>query len=79
MHHLIDPRTGLPGNGDVISATVVADSVARAEVLAKTALLLGSVEGPAFLAAQQGMNWMLVLANGNVNRSAGLPEVQYAG
>lgn len=78
MHHLIDPRTGMPGAGDVVSATVIASSVARAEVLAKTALLLGSREGQSFLESQAGTDWMLVLTNGENRRSSGLPEVRYA-
>ncbi len=78
MHHLIDPRTGQPSQGDVTSATVVAESVTRAEVLAKTALLLGSRDGESFLDNQQEIDWMLVLADGDTRRSAGLPEVEYA-
>ena len=40
-HHLIDPRTGLPSDTDVTSATVVAPTAWAAEVLAKAVLLNG--------------------------------------
>jgi thiamine biosynthesis lipoprotein len=40
-HHLIDPRTGLPSETGLASVTVVAQSVAAAEVTAKHLLLLG--------------------------------------
>lgn len=40
-HHLIDPRTGLPSATDLASVTVVSDSAARAEVLAKELILAG--------------------------------------
>jgi len=49
LHHLVDPRTGLPADSDVAEVSVVALSAAEAEVLAKTALLLGQEEGEAFL------------------------------
>ncbi len=41
MHHLIDPRTGLPSQTGVDEASVVAATAVDAEVAAKTALLLG--------------------------------------
>lgn len=44
-HHLIDPRTGLPADNSILAATVIADSVWLADVLAKTALILGKKEG----------------------------------
>jgi thiamine biosynthesis lipoprotein len=49
-HHLIDPRTALPSRSDVVQATVVADRAELAEVLAKTALLMGADAGRGFLA-----------------------------
>jgi FAD:protein FMN transferase len=41
-HHLIDPATGRPADGDLVRVTVVASSAAEAEVLAKTLFLAGS-------------------------------------
>jgi thiamine biosynthesis lipoprotein len=40
-HHLIDPRTHEPANTLIASVTVVAGSVQVADVMAKTALILG--------------------------------------
>jgi thiamine biosynthesis lipoprotein len=48
-HHLIDPRTSAPAITDVAQATVVCGSALRAEVLAKTAVIAGSVDGMALL------------------------------
>lgn len=42
LHHLIDPRTGRPSESDLGEVSVLARTAADAEVLAKTALLLGS-------------------------------------
>ena len=52
LHHLIDPRTGLPAVTDLAEVSVVTDSALRGEVYAKCAMLLGSVAGAAFLEAR---------------------------
>lgn len=75
-HHLIDPRTGRPAESGVLSVTVVAESVARAEVLAKVALLLGPEAGLRLLDEASGAAGLLVLADGRVEMSARLREVQ---
>lgn len=53
LHHLIDPRTGMPSQTDVLQATVIAPDAITADVCAKTALLLGAREGYAWLQARQ--------------------------
>lgn len=42
-HHLIDPRTGRPAGGELVTVTVVAGRAGAAEVLAKSALVAGTV------------------------------------
>lgn len=74
-HHLIDPRTGSPAAGDVLSATVVADSVARAETLAKVALILGRVEGRRFLDKQTAAAGLLALGDGQIELTGGFEEL----
>jgi len=49
LHHLIDPRTGAPAVTDLVEASVLASTATEAEVLAKTALLLGAIAGAAFV------------------------------
>lgn len=56
-HHLIDPRTSLPADTDVLQATVFAPTCAEAEVRAKWALLVG----PEALSAIPGL---LVMRDG---------------
>jgi len=51
MHHLLDPFTGLAADTDVVSASVCADELTTAEVLAKVALLLGADRGTQYLRA----------------------------
>jgi thiamine biosynthesis lipoprotein len=49
LHHLIHPRTRLPGESGVLSASVIAPTATEADVFAKTALLLGPNAGARFL------------------------------
>ena len=58
LHHLIDPRSGLPAISGLEEVSVVAASGFEAEVVAKTALLLGPAVGPAYCAAH-AMAWWL--------------------
>lgn len=59
-HHLIDLRTGTPAQSGVLAATVLASTVARAEVLAKAVLFLGPHEGLRFLEQQPDAVGLLV-------------------
>lgn len=43
-HHIIDPRSGLSANTDIITVTVTAKSGVEADIYAKCLLILGSVE-----------------------------------
>ena len=58
MHHLIDPRTGRPATTGLEEVSVVASSGLEAEVVAKTALLLGPMLAPAYCAAHAMAWWM---------------------
>lgn len=58
LHHLIDPRTGRPAVTDLAECSVVAATASDAEIYAKTALLLGSREGEAWL-RDRALGWSL--------------------
>jgi len=59
LHHLIDPRTGLPARSDLAEASVIARTGTDAEIFAKTALLLGSARADEYLAAHDALGWSL--------------------
>ncbi len=59
LHHLIDPRSGLPAATGVLQATAWAPTCAEAEVAAKDALLRGS-------ASLEDVPCVLVLEDGRV-------------
>ncbi len=52
QHHLIDPRTGLPAQTDVLSVTVIAPTTFEAEIAAKVIAISGSEPGLAWLEEQ---------------------------
>lgn len=78
QHHLIDPRTGRPARSGVCSATVIATTTARAEVLAKAAVVAGPQAGIQLLTRQPDATGLIVTDEGRVERGAGLPEVTHA-
>lgn len=65
-HHLIDPRIGQPVVNNLASVTVIAPTTQQADVLAKTALILGSSEGKAFIQQQPGCSSLFVTMNAEI-------------
>lgn len=59
-HHLIDPRTGRPAGGELVTVTVVAGRAGAAEVLAKSALVAGTVRAAHELLDRQAVAALLV-------------------
>jgi thiamine biosynthesis lipoprotein len=58
LHHVIDPRTGRPAQTGLEEVSVVAASGCAAEVIAKTALLLGPKLAPAYCAGRALAWWL---------------------
>jgi FAD:protein FMN transferase len=74
QHHLIDPRTGLPAETDVFSATAIAPTATQAEAAAKVALILGSRAGIKWIEARADLAALLILENGAVLQSSRLEQ-----
>jgi thiamine biosynthesis lipoprotein len=71
-HHLIDPRTDQPVENELLAVTVVAPSTQLADVLAKTALILGPVSGSQFIEKQPGCAALFITMRGQLLRTIGL-------
>ena len=71
-HHLIDPATGVPAEGDVRTVTVAAGCAAEAEVLAKTLFLAGDSRRALDEADLAGVPTVLVTSAGDVLLAGGL-------
>ena len=59
VHHLIDPRTGQPSETDLVGAVVTGVNAWLAEVVAKSAILLGSTAGLTLLIRSELDGWLL--------------------
>jgi thiamine biosynthesis lipoprotein len=77
QHHIIDPRTRHPADTDVLTATVLAHDVVLAEAYAKTALILGSIEGSQWLDQHEDIQYLLILENGIVVKNPGFLQKQW--
>ena len=65
-HHLIDRRTGYPAATDVVQATIVAPSASEAEMIAKSAVILGSSAALPFLGRSAALAAVLLLESGDL-------------
>ena len=72
QHHLIDPATGFPAYGDVLTVTVAAASASDAEVLAKTLFLAGDSQRALSEAELGGIPAVLVTSAGDVHLAGGI-------
>ena len=72
--HVVDPRTGRPVKRDLL-ACVVAPSAAQAEALSTALLVLGEVEGLALIEGLDGVEALLLDAQGPQCRTAGWQTV----
>lgn len=64
QHHIIDPRTGLPAETDILAATVIAPTAMEAEAMAKAVMISGSQAGLTRLDGDESLAGLLVLENG---------------
>jgi FAD:protein FMN transferase len=73
-HHIIDPRTGLSAESDVVSATVVAPTAVEAEAGAKSILIRGSMDGLDWLESTSSLAGLLILEDGQILYSQKIME-----
>jgi thiamine biosynthesis lipoprotein len=71
-HHLIDPSTGRPSEGDLLAVTVAASTATDAEVLAKSLFLAGGLRQAGAEADERGVPAVLVGRSGATLLAGGL-------
>jgi thiamine biosynthesis lipoprotein len=76
LHHIVDPRTGLPAETPWRTASVIAGTCEEANGASTAAIVLGHA-APGWLAAA-GLPARLVGQDGSVTRVAGWPEIVHA-
>ena len=70
-HHIFDPRTGYPARG-CQSVTVLAETAAEADALATAVFVLGPERGLKLLEQEEGVEGLIVAADGKISLSSGL-------
>ncbi|MDR3572444.1 MAG: FAD:protein FMN transferase [Anaerolineaceae bacterium] len=71
-HHIIDPRSGEPAETDLMSASVIAPDLLKAEAAAKAALILGSEAGLEWLENHYELEGLLARKDGRLTYTTGL-------
>lgn len=78
-HHIIDPRTHQPAQTDVLTATVVAPTLADAEIAAKTILILGTEAGLQWLDDHPLLAALMMTDEGEMLYSQRIKQYLWAG
>ncbi|MGZ4736526.1 MAG: FAD:protein FMN transferase, partial [Acidimicrobiia bacterium] len=73
VHHLLDPRLGLPARSGLRSVTIIAGTASAAEVTAKAAFVAGADDAAA-IAEAAGATGVLVTDTGAVIQLPGLED-----
>ena len=76
-HHLIDPRTGKPAHTQWASVTVITDTTAKAEVLAKALLIAGQNGSERLMARYPKSAFIAIDMHGNLWGSENSKEYLY--
>ena len=74
MHHIIDPRTGMPADSRWRTVSVAAATCVDANIASTAAIVLGA-EAPGWL-AERGLPARLVDRSGDVVTTAGWPAAE---
>jgi FAD:protein FMN transferase len=70
-HHIIDPRSGLPAETDILTVTATAKSAVIGDVYAKVAVIAGSKEAVRILRKEKQLDsFILQLEDGSVIRDS---------
>jgi len=72
IYHIIDPRSGLSPSS-LASATVIAPSVAEADALSTTLMVLGAQDGLALIEKLSDVDALVVTKDLNIYRSSAFP------
>lgn len=74
QHHIIDPLTNQPAETDLLTVTVIAPDVMKAEAAAKATFILGSRVGLEWIEARPGFAALFILDDGQMAYSQKMEE-----
>ena len=73
-HHILDPKTGMPAQSDVASATIVAEHSLDCDGWSTTALMMGAEHARAFIEELPGVEAVIIDDADRVTWTSGLAE-----
>lgn len=66
--HIINPLTGYPGDGEVLSVSIVARNAMEADVFSTAVFLMGTEDGMKFIESHSGVEGIMVTQDNNSKR-----------
>lgn len=72
LHHILDPRTGMPAATNVLSATVVSDTSFDGDGYTTALVIMGAERALAFAEAIPGIEAVLLTTNGRLLHTTGI-------
>ena len=72
LHHILDPRTGLPAVTDVLSATVVSDASIDGDGLTTALVVMGAACALAFAEQTPGIEAIILTTQGQLLHTSGV-------
>lgn len=72
LHHILDPRTGLPAVTDVLSATVVSDASIDGDGFTTALVVMGAARALAFAEQTPGIEAIILTTQGQLLHTSGV-------
>ncbi len=72
LHHILDPRTGLPASTDVLSATVVSDASIDGDGFTTALVVMGATRVLAFAEQTPGIEAIILTIQGQLLYTSGV-------
>lgn len=73
--HILDPKTGWPVQGDLLSVTIVADSGTLADAYSTALYVMGAEAAQAFWRQEGGFDMVLITTDGRLLYTPGLADI----
>ncbi|MBR5381347.1 MAG: FAD:protein FMN transferase [Oscillospiraceae bacterium] len=73
--HIMDPQTGYPADGGLISVTIMGDEGVRCDALSTALFIMGTEKAEAFWRAHGDFDMILVTSNGDILLTPGAADV----
>ncbi|HHX78105.1 MAG TPA: FAD:protein FMN transferase, partial [Firmicutes bacterium] len=73
-HHILDPFTGYPAEGEVISVSVIAEKAVVADMLATGVMVMGLDKGLPLIESLPGVDAIIITSDLEVHATSGIKD-----